>query len=166
MASQGLGHILVLIFTCTLFLFGLAVIAKHIKTAVALFSIAVIWFVSIFFFKSSLVIDGEKARTGLFMLDPKQSRYDSIDLSTYSNTELHIKPGNTFEIGGKFPLLKKTKGKWQYIDDGDISYTEYQFDGEAHSTQMQVSGINSWVFNSNFINNSAGNRLVFVRNNK
>ena len=114
------------------------------------------------FIKSATVKEEEQALVGNYFLDGQASTYNGKPLPAYAGIVLTISPDNTFHISKPIPYLKDTSGKWEYKDDGDISYTECTFGNDDQP--IQVSAIpNKWVFSSEVPSGLPDDKIVFKR---
>ena len=163
MPGQGFAQLLIIVFVAILFIIGLLVFNRYKKLSFVLFGISIFFIVSTFYCKSELVKTGEKIRIGDFKLDYAKSHFGKLSLTDFANITLKVRSNNTFEIIGNIPLQIK-KGDWEYIDDGDISFIEYKYNGETNVSQMQSTGVDSWIFSSNgFAKPEMEYALVFIR---
>ncbi len=163
MPGQGFAQLIVIVFAAILFILGLLAFNRYKKLSFILLGISIFFIIDTFCCKSELVNNGEKNRIGSFKLDYAKSHFGKSDLFNFPNITLEVQANNTFEIKGNIPLQNK-KGNWEYIDDGDISFVEYKFNGETNTSQMQATGVDTWIFSSNgFARPDMTYILTFIR---
>ncbi len=163
MPGQGFAQLLTMAFAAILFIVGLFVFNRYRKLSLLLFGISIFFIVDTFYCKSELVKNGERIRIGNFKLDYAKSHFGNLNLYDFANINLEVRSNNTFEIMGNIPLQNK-EGNWEYIDDGDISFIKYKFNGETNSSQMQDTGVDTWIFSSNrFTQPDMIYELTFIR---
>ena len=155
------------IVTLILLIAGQLLYKKFSKVAYGLWVCAGIFLIYfVWSLNSANHINGDRGKldyVGTYKLDYKNSFYDNIDLSEYKDLLLVVNPNKTFEFTRKTPFFTNQEGKWQHIDDGDISWTEISVGGEDFA-QANI-GKEKWVFSGNQIAKADNNRnaIIFIK---
>jgi energy-coupling factor transporter transmembrane protein EcfT len=114
------------------------------------------------FIKNRMEREGEKQIVGVYRLDTDSSRFDNLNLKSYSDLILTVKDNNTFIINRPAPFFKSLTGKWNLKDDGDISFLDCSFDYNDKVFQIQNNDL--WTFDSYDLNeNNTSDRIIFKR---
>jgi energy-coupling factor transporter transmembrane protein EcfT len=131
MGSPLLGLTIMLLVTIGVFVLGQFFKGKSRWFRYIFWTIGCLLLISIFinpFIKNRMERDGEKQIVGVYRLNTDSSRFDNLNLKSYSDLILTVKNNNTFIINRSAPFFKSLTGKWNLKDDGDISFIECSFD--------------------------------------
>ncbi len=165
MGSPLLGLTIILLLTITVFVLGQFFKGKLKLVRYIFWTIGCLLLIGILinpFIKNRMEREGEKQIVGVYRLDVDSSRFDNLNLKSYSDLILTAKDNNTFIINKPAPFLKSLTGKWNLKDDGDISFIECSFDYNNKVFQIQNNDL--WKFDSYDLNESNTNdRIIFKR---
>ncbi len=165
MSSPLLGIAVALFIALMFFVFGLlfkkkSKFVRYITWIIA--GLLVVGIISNPFVKNKVERDREQLIIGLYRLETSNSTFGNLTLSNYSDLTFQTRANNTFVVSKTAPFLISDQGKWNLVDNSDISFIELSFDGKKESFQLANDG--SLTFEAAALKNGKSkDKIIFRR---